>query len=652
MKPASQALIDVYLEADGDLSGPIAERFPEERERELVRTAMTEPITDDDRLAETAQALIEWAADGEEPELVICVFCAAIVNIDPGVTASLGQTLLGIARSHLDERTSPELVACYHFADATIRGAGSAPEHFETLWAQGLRVLPRERGLWEQRFEQFALHLAYQGRLNEVAEDIGPLKGMRLARAQSAELPSDWATIVLFDAVECARFEVIEPLLEDLARAGDVPANNQEIIAGYETQFLFMRHAIAGTLEAVPDEVATDPQCQLLGALMVRDQKTTHACIEDQDYEEVLTPSTLFGYNAIRLALSLRDPDLAEDLLERRNQAGYIGYLDDFLRARIALLQGDGAKAASHFGRCLRAADHYLAHDRLEFELLLAGELTPIQTAWLGHRIESAGDYVPPGNPLLREGDRNRELRATPGHTAAVRPPAELHRRIFFHGGSSEPCLVHGPLGSGHLAMARELHQAGGRSGGPYFVVSCPALDDRDVPHLLHGEHDEMPGLWAQAQGGTLVFARIDRASPLLQAEISRVLEQRQVPGSADEELDCKVIGTSLTPASDLEAAGVNPELALQLALLPIGLPPLASLADNLPVFAESLIEDLCRERGRSRATLGEDLLAELGRQPWEGNLEELRLALHAALVAAGTGDRLGRDHLPPEWRS
>ena len=158
-----------------------------------------------------------------------------------------------------------------------------------------------------------------------------------------------------------------------------------ELIAAYDSILVLWQDRAGLSPDAPHDPFSEDELYDTLRALLLHDRNAVFRIIEDARYEEVASASTLFGYQSLRLSLALRDVDLSEELLDRRQHLGLGHWLDAFMRSRCALLKGDVQAAHQYFADCLRHAEQYDALDRLDFELKLAMELSPIQMVFLGH---------------------------------------------------------------------------------------------------------------------------------------------------------------------------------------------------------------------------------------------------------------------------
>jgi hypothetical protein len=314
------------------------------------------------------------------------------------------ESLADMATERCRDEAPAEIKAQIAFARAAIAQVAYGEAAFEGPSASGLALLSPDFSRWNERLEQHALFLALRGRLKEI-EHLLPADEATMTLDDEDDDFSEpelglFPALRFMDAVECGRIGDAERLIEELDADGRVSGPFEDVVAAYDSVMLLMQHHLEQRPGSRPTEAMQEELCLTMAALLDRDQRTCYRFIEEGDYTEVGTASTLFGWQSIRMALALRDVPLATELLERRQADGLGNYLDDLIRARLLLFGGQDVEAAEAFGRCLRAIDWYGAHDRIDFELGLSVELRPLQMAWLGHRVANVPPFIPPEGPL------------------------------------------------------------------------------------------------------------------------------------------------------------------------------------------------------------------------------------------------------------
>ncbi|MEZ4216550.1 MAG: sigma 54-interacting transcriptional regulator [Myxococcota bacterium] len=223
---------------------------------------------------------------------------------------------------------------------------------------------------------------------------------------------------------------------------------------------------------------------------------------------------------------------------------------------------------------------------------------------------------------------------------------------------SSATVLLAGETGAGKEVLARAVHALGPRARGPFVAVSCAAFPDTLLESELFGHvrgaftgaDRDRRGLFEEASGGTLFLDEVGETSPLLQAKLLRVLQEREVRpvGSAQSRrIDVRVVAaTHRDLQREIARGGFRVDLYYRLAVLRIDVPPLRERSrDVVPLALHFLALHGARE-GVEGCTLGEAATARLLAHPWPGNVRELENAIWRALALAEPGDELALEEL------
>lgn len=203
------------------------------------------------------------------------------------------------------------------------------------------------------------------------------------------------------------------------------------------------------------------------------------------------------------------------------------------------------------------------------------------------------------------------------------------------------PVTVHitGESGSGKELVARTLHELSGR-GGPLVVFDASVTDPEMVRNDLFGHvkgaftgaAGSRDGAFRQAHEGTLFIDEIGELPLDLQPRLLRVLESREVtPIGSDKPLrvDVRVItATHRNLAAMVEAGTFRSDLYYRLSVVPVPVPPLREIRDDIPLLIRALGCQLsmnCR--------VSPQAMVALQRYSWPGNVRELRNVLERAAI-------------------
>ena len=215
------------------------------------------------------------------------------------------------------------------------------------------------------------------------------------------------------------------------------------------------------------------------------------------------------------------------------------------------------------------------------------------------------------------------------------------------------PVFLVGESGTGKEVFAQAIHNDSTRHRGPFIAINCSALPESLVDSTLFGYVDGTftgaskggrPGVFEQANGGTLLLDEITEMSVDLQGKLLRVLQEREVCriGSVKPiPLDIRIIATSNRDLQrQMREGHFREDLYYRLNVLDIHLPPLRDRREDIPSIAARLTEGLSRAAGHPAYTLHPEALQWLTGQPWPGNIRELRNVLERA-VSLAEGDIL-----------
>lgn len=207
--------------------------------------------------------------------------------------------------------------------------------------------------------------------------------------------------------------------------------------------------------------------------------------------------------------------------------------------------------------------------------------------------------------------------------------------------------FLHGETGTGKEAFAAALHTASSRAKQPFVAINCAAIPEALIESELFGyrggsftgaRKEGMVGKLEQAHGGILFLDEIGDMPPALQTRLLRVLEERQVVplgGGHPRAIDVRVICAS---HQDLHAAAgqgtFRTDLLYRLAGFTLTLPSLRERADKVPLI-QALFE---REAMGTALQLAPDARALMARQPWPGNVRQLKTALRTLVALCDSG--------------
>ena len=259
---------------------------------------------------------------------------------------------------------------------------------------------------------------------------------------------------------------------------------------------------------------------------------------------------------------------------------------------------------------------------------------------------------------LLEKMLKTRSASSTPVAEGLVGRSPRFNRMLeLIHRAapSETTVLLQGESGTGKELVARAIHQASGRSEGPFVAVECSGLTESLFESELFGHekgaftgaHSRKIGLVESARGGTLFLDEVGDIPLNLQVKLLRLLETgtfRRV-GSVDSiEADFRlVLATHHALQAMVEQKQFRQDLYYRISVFPIILPALRERGDDLNLLVDTLLKRIAPDR---EWQLSEDALTCLRSHPFPGNIRELRNVLERATLLAD-GDCIQPQHLP-----
>jgi DNA-binding NtrC family response regulator len=253
----------------------------------------------------------------------------------------------------------------------------------------------------------------------------------------------------------------------------------------------------------------------------------------------------------------------------------------------------------------------------------------------------------------------DEELGGVVGRSPAM---VEVYKTIARVAPARSTVLVLGESGTGKELVAQAIHRHSPRRAAPFVAVDCGALTETLLESELFGHVrgaftgavGDKPGLFAEADGGTIFLDEVGDVSPALQAKLLRVLQEQQVRpvgGTEWRRVDVRVIAATNRDLREAVTAGrFREDLYYRLKVVTLELPPLRERREDIPLLVDHLVRRAAVECRKDVTGVTEAVLALLTAYSWPGNVRELAHVLERG-VALAQHDVLTADDLPSELR-
>jgi DNA-binding NtrC family response regulator len=219
------------------------------------------------------------------------------------------------------------------------------------------------------------------------------------------------------------------------------------------------------------------------------------------------------------------------------------------------------------------------------------------------------------------------------------------------------PILILGENGTGKELVARAIHELSPRAERAFVRMNCAAVPAELVESELFGHEKgaftgaatQRKGRFEQADGGTLLLDEIGDMAPAMQAKVLRVLQDGELTrvGSATEvKVDVRVISATNRDLESLLAEGAfREDLYYRINTLTLRTPALRERAADVPALVAHFAEAATRRNLWKARRFAPEALDLLKRQPWKGNVRELRNVVERALILCA-GDPISAEEI------
>lgn len=206
--------------------------------------------------------------------------------------------------------------------------------------------------------------------------------------------------------------------------------------------------------------------------------------------------------------------------------------------------------------------------------------------------------------------------------------------------------LITGETGTGKELIARLVHGASPRRLRPFVRVNCAAFPENVLESELFGHEQGVfagarfmrKGRFELASGGTIFLDEIGEMSAKIQAQLLRVLQEKQIErvgGSLPIQVDIRVLASTARDLRQLVRTGkFRDDLYYRLSVIPLHVPALRERAGDIRLLVEHFLAKHGRQSGKP-LPIDVQVYDYLDAYHWPGNVRELENMVHRALILA-----------------
>ena len=221
--------------------------------------------------------------------------------------------------------------------------------------------------------------------------------------------------------------------------------------------------------------------------------------------------------------------------------------------------------------------------------------------------------------------------------------------------GAEVAVLLNGSTGTGKEVLAKVIHEASSRHSGPFVAFNCAALPESLAEDMLFGHEkgsftgasSSKPGLFEQAQNGTIFLDEIGEMPMQLQVKLLRILQERKVTrlgSQSSVDLNIRIVAATNKDLKQAILQGVfREDLYFRLSAFKLTIPPLSDRPLDIIPLAEQFLKS---EIGNDKLySLSQDAKDQLVSYKWPGNVRELNNVIMRAVVLAND-ETINTSHL------
>ncbi|HMV65878.1 MAG TPA: sigma-54 dependent transcriptional regulator [Myxococcota bacterium] len=211
--------------------------------------------------------------------------------------------------------------------------------------------------------------------------------------------------------------------------------------------------------------------------------------------------------------------------------------------------------------------------------------------------------------------------------------------------------LLTGESGTGKERVAEAIVRASARADRPFLRFNCASLggDLAEAELFGHtrgaftGATRDRPGLFREADGGTLLLDEVGELSLPVQARLLRALQSGELrPVGSDQvhHVDVRIIAATHRDLPAMVTEGTfRSDLYFRLKVVQLAVPALRDRPEDVPILLRHFLDHYARRFGTGPIRAPHAVIERLAARPWPGNVRELENLVEMLVALSQDGE-------------